>query len=223
MSATDAPPEVRAITDGDLAAVGRAISCDPDLLKRHLHRGLTALQLAAGARQQAVARLLLDSGARLDPYSACLLGRVEDLRRLFEQDPASIGRKGPNSTPLLSAAAAADQIEVARLLLSLDADPERRDQALLRAATPEMARLLLDDGANVNAADHAGLTRLHSAAAVADAAMVQLLLSRGADPGRKTVAGQTPLTLASRYGRTARYGDPQRTWRLLYARRRVEA
>ena len=219
----DPPAEVRAILEGDIDVVRRAVAADSGLVKRHLHRGLTALQLAAGADQDAVAQLLLDAGARLDLYSACRLGRVKELRRLLDEDPSSVNRRGPNSTPLLSSAAAADRLETAQLLLERDPSPEPRSQALLRAATPLMARLLLDHGADVNTADHAGLTRLHSAAAVADAEMIALLLERGADPTLKTVGGQTALSLASRYGSTARGGEPARAWRLLYEARRPES
>ena len=223
MRAAATPPEVQAITEGDLAVIERALASDPGLLKRHVHRGLTALQLAAGARQEAVAQLLLDRGARLDLYSACVLGRVDDLRRMLDDEPESVHRYGPNSTPLLSAAAAANRLEVARLLIERDPDVGRCSQALLRAPVPEMAELLLDHGADVNAADHAGLTRLHSAAAVADADMIGLLLDRGADPTLKTAGGQTALALASQYGKAARFGDPERAWRLLYEWRPSDA
>ena len=66
----------------------------------------------------------------------------------------------------------------------------------------EVAGLLLDAGADVNAAtDIVGWTPLHLAATSERPEIVQALLARGADPNARTrVGGWTPLTVASRKG-----------------------
>jgi len=58
----------------------------------------------------------------------------------------------------------------------------------------EIARQLLDQGADVNSRDNFSNTPLHLA--VRSAEMVELLLSRGAMPGARNAFGHTPLHLA---------------------------
>ena len=58
----------------------------------------------------------------------------------------------------------------------------------------EIARLLLDQGSDVNARDNFSNTPLHLA--VRHPAMVELLLARGAQVGARNAFGNTPLHLA---------------------------
>jgi uncharacterized protein len=62
-------------------------------------------------------------------------------------------------------------------------------------ARVEAARLLLDAGGNVNAADKYGYTALMEAASWNNYDDVAFLLERGADPRLKTVNGETVLTV----------------------------
>lgn len=60
----------------------------------------------------------------------------------------------------------------------------------------EVARALLDHGANPNAQDqneHYGGTPLHAAAHGNQPALVALLIERGADVGARSLNGRTPL------------------------------
>jgi hypothetical protein len=65
-------------------------------------------------------------------------------------------------------------------------------QAILRKKS-EIAALLLENGADVNAPDAANRTPLHMAVERADAAMVKTLLVRHADTTRRDRTGWTPL------------------------------
>ncbi|HIE53972.1 MAG TPA: ankyrin repeat domain-containing protein, partial [Chromatiaceae bacterium] len=64
----------------------------------------------------------------------------------------------------------------------------------------ETMEKLLDQGADVNAANKYGKTALMMAAENGNLAAVSLLLARGADVNRKTVADCTALTLAAENG-----------------------
>ncbi|KAL4657022.1 ankyrin repeat domain-containing protein 50-like [Arapaima gigas] len=65
----------------------------------------------------------------------------------------------------------------------------------------DSVRMLLDSGASVNQTDPVdGRSLLANAAHIGSADMVQLLLSRGADPELMDSQGQTPLILAARQG-----------------------
>ena len=83
-------------------------------------------------------------------------------------------------------------LEVAELLLDRGADVNAKNdlgQTPLYHADSEVAELLLDHGADVNAKNDFGQTPLH----YADSEEAELLLDRGADVNAKDDIGQTPL------------------------------
>jgi ankyrin repeat protein len=65
----------------------------------------------------------------------------------------------------------------------------------------EIARLLLQAGANVSARDRPGNTPLHEAASTGHIGAMEVLLSAGADVNARDDRGRTPLHEAARKGR----------------------
>ena len=123
---------------------------------------------------------------------------------------------GAGTTPFVRAAKNAD-LPLMRLLLEKGADPSiatrngttalmalvgglgRKYGADLQVSPAEeknaleAAKLLLDRGANVNAANEAGQTPLHAAAAIGANGVVRFLVERGAKLDAKTRQGRTAL------------------------------
>ena len=62
---------------------------------------------------------------------------------------------------------------------------------------PAVKYLVEELGADVNAADHEGNTALHQAAARGDVAMIDYLVSKGADVTRVNREGQTTADMAN--------------------------
>lgn len=101
--------------------------------------------------------------------------------------------------PPLAAAAARGRLSLVRLLLAHGADVNRRGlreelSALHQAASfeqAEIARCLLDAGAEVDQREDEGATPLMYAAARGDLRTVEILLARGADPSAKDKDGWT--------------------------------
>lgn len=83
---------------------------------------------------------------------------------------------------------------------------ENFETALMAAADkvdPDIARMLIRQGAKVRALGPADDTALHRACASGSKAVAEMLLSHGADPNRRQSTGDTPLLLAIRDGHGA--------------------
>lgn len=116
-------------------------------------------------------------------------------------DAASLNLRGPGgATPFMYAALYADAATVARLL-GKGADPNRHNDAgatalMWAAGSLEIARLLVEHGAAVNARSDDGRTPLAIASMQAgNAAVVKLLLDHGADPNPSRQSGAESLPL----------------------------
>ena len=128
-----------------------------------------------------------------------------------EADPSSLKAHSHDGWTALHLAAHFGHADAARLLLRHGADVHARstnplDNEPLHAALPgrslDVARALLDAGADPNAVEHGGFVPLHQAAEPGDLPLIQLLLDRGARPHRKDDQGRTPLDLAQAGGHT---------------------
>ena len=88
------------------------------------------------------------------------------------------------------------------------------DRALVETSTLEAVRTAAELGVDLHAADDAGNTALHYAAASAFDSVVEFLVSRGAELDLKNAEGQTPLAMTATPRRRGSR-DPERTAELL--------
>ena len=74
----------------------------------------------------------------------------------------------------------------------------------------EIAKLLIENNAEIDAEDYNGKTPLHTAAENGSPLVTKILLSNGADKSHKDITGKTPLILAyenSRFGFGVKSGE----------------
>src|SRR5688572_2709454 len=185
-------PLVTAIWRHDLAAVEELIDqgADPDVKDA----GTPALCWAVAAKEPEMVRILLKAGA--DPNAGAITALMraasdgcEEIVSMLLLEGAMVNAQDPDGmTALMRAAKWGHQSTVRRLIAHgarVDARDKRGYTALKWATTigdfPDIATLLLDEGAGVNARGAVG-TPLTSAAFLGSKKTAQVLLARGADP-----------------------------------------
>jgi ankyrin repeat protein len=182
-------------------------------VNRKSHHGWTPLDYAANGhcgpwvfdneKLGRTAAFLLEHGAELSPISAAALGRWDYLEKQSKQELEGKG--------VLQAAVRGDRLDVLRRLLALGLDPDERTQVgpiaeqtwsaggpLFEAVVQkriEMARLLLEHGADPNANVWTSGSATYRAYHAGDAEMIALMQRYGGwiDPGSAGYARQTEI------------------------------
>ncbi len=175
---------IDAVVAGDQPAIDRVIAQHPEAVRESDSGGSTALLHAAGR------------------------GSLASVDRLLASQAAYGHANARGATPLIWALGDAAKV---RALLAAGADPnaktrEGRTALHVAAGQPalvDVAKMLLDKGADVKALDVAGLTPLHLAATAGSAPMVSLLLAAGAPVNARAANGATPLIAAAMSGSNA--------------------
>ncbi|KAG9747080.1 hypothetical protein KCU73_g7451, partial [Aureobasidium melanogenum] len=140
------------------------------------------------------------------PLIAAAKAGNHDLCRLLLAKGAIVDFQAPDDDTALIAAAEAGKLSTVQMLLKNRADVETvgrsKRTALLAAAIGreeqfhEIIRLLIRNGAGIDAQDSDGETALHSAARAGDLDMVQLLISKKAKINVKNDEGRSALDFA---------------------------
>jgi ankyrin repeat protein len=164
-----------AIKAGDAARVASLIESDPTLLQSS-ENSITPILLAIYHGKNEIAQLLADRGAPVSFGEAAALGDTERVQSMLAAD--------------------------SQLLQSRTADGYPAAGLAIFFRHPELARWLIEQGADVNAAAENAqrVAPVHAAAAVCDRETMQLLLERGADPNAKQQLDYTPLHGAASRG-----------------------
>jgi ankyrin repeat protein len=189
----------------------------PERGSRPARAGLmTPLHYAAREGRTAVARLLVENGARIDQPEAndvrplllaIMNDRAETARYLIEHGADVNADDWYGRTPLWAAvdirnveldgelntqfADRAGALEIIRLLLARGANPNART----REAPP--GRIWLMQAGSLSWVDFTGQTPFLRAALAGDVTTMRLLLEHKADPNIATFAGTTPLMAAA--------------------------
>ena len=165
-----------AIERGNTARVEALLDAAPEAVHARNERGDSVLLTAAYCGRKDLFDRLVTRGAGVSLHEAAALGFVDRARALLDASPASVGVHSHDGwTPLHLAAFFGHR---------------------------ELAQLLLDRGADVNARSKSerfakSNTPLHAAAANKQVEVARLLVERGADVNAKDGHGFTPLALAA--------------------------
>ncbi len=197
------------VKSGDLAGVRKMLADDAALLNEKNPAGQTAFLLAAYYRQPAVAEYLLSLGPDLDVHTATVAGNTDLLLKKIDEDPELLEAQSTDGWTPLHLAAFFGRKDTALALIERGAIVDSRStnsmkntplHAAAAGRQAELVDLLLEKGADVNAAQHGGWTALHAAAQSGDLAIVQSLIAHQAHVQAKADNQQTPLDLAMQRG-----------------------
>lgn len=194
-----------AIRAGDANKVIALIDADAGLLDAKDENGLGPFTVAKYSRQDEIANMLLDRGARLDIFAACMAGVTTRVVELLAGDRSLISSYSHDGWTPLHLAAFFGRKDIAEVLLANGADVHARSRnsmqntalhAAVAGQKPDVVPVLLAHGADVNARQHGGWTPLQAAAQNGDVELIRLLLAHGADVKARAENNQSALDLA---------------------------
>lgn len=206
---TGAESLFEAIERGDAERVRELVAAQPELVAARDADGVSAIMQARYRNDRAILDVLLATDHEPDVFESAVLGRLDRLTVILDDDPAAVSAWSADGFGALHLAAFFGKPATARLLLERGAAVDawarggQRVQPLHSAAAGghhEVCRLLLDAGADVRAPQTAGWTVLHQAAQHGDPLLVELFLSAGADPAAANDAGETAADTAETAG-----------------------
>ncbi len=198
------------VRSGDTAKIASEVEANPTLACCRDAQGVSALMWSVYAGQPLVRDFLRLHAGELNVSEAACLGDIDCLRRLIAADAMMAREVSGDGWPPLHLSAAFATPEAVTLLLEHGAHIHQishnpvRNHALHACIalgnSVDVARLLIDAGAQVNATAAGGYTPLHIAASNGNRDMVVLLLENGADPAARCDQDKTPADYARERG-----------------------
>ena len=153
--------------------------------------------------------ILIKNGADVGIFEASAAGKTDLLKKILEKNPESVNKYSADGFQALGFACFFGQTDAARILIKSEAPINEFSQNELKvmpihsaAASQnlEITRLLIENGAEVDAIQNGGFTALHTAAHNGQIKMIKLLIAAGANPKIKNNENKTPEDLAREGG-----------------------
>jgi len=198
------------IRKGETSEIAAAVEQTPALARCRDPQGVSALMWSVYTGQPVVRDFLRQHAGDLDISEAACVGDCERLRALIGSDAMVARAVSGDGWPPLHLSAAFAGPEAVTLLIEHGAHIHQvshnplRNQALHACIalgnSVEVARILVEAGADMNATAAGGYTPLHLAASNGKREIVVLLLERGADREPRCDQGKTPAEYARERG-----------------------
>jgi len=197
------------ITNADLEGLDALLVADPALAKTRTSHHVSPLMLSCYYKKPAVTALLLKYLDEINLFEASAAGKFDVVAHLVYQHPEAVNYYAEDGFTPLGLACYFGQYEIARYLVLKGADvnlPSNNGFGVypLHSAVAgnytQIARMLIENNAQVNVKQQAGVTALHSAAQNGNIDLLILLLEHGADANVRMEGGKLPADVAREKG-----------------------
>lgn len=199
------------ITEGNVEAIKAMLTENADLARQATSLNVSPLMLSCYYKKPEVTALLLNYTDDLTIFEAAATGKFDVLAHLIYTHPDKINDYADDGFTALGLACYFGQFETARYLVLKGAGvnlPSNNGFNVfpLHSATAgnytDIARMLIENGAQVNIKQQMGVTPLHSAAQNGNLQLLILLLEHGALVDVRMEGGRLPADLAREKGFT---------------------
>jgi ankyrin repeat protein len=197
------------IAAGNLAGLNNLLQDNPALAKAPTSHGVSPLMLSCYFRKPEVSALLLKHVDEVNLFEASAVGKFDVVAYVVTNHPDSVNDYAADGFTPLGLACYFGQAEVARYLILKGADVNQPSNngfnvfplhSAVAGNYTDIARVLVNAGAQVNIKQQAGTTPLHSAAQNGNADILILLLEHGAEVDIRMEGGKLPADLAREKG-----------------------
>ncbi len=197
------------IKEQDTEAILVLLKEHPEILEMTDENNSTGFILLAYSGSSEAFEEAVKAKEKFTFHEAIVAGQYSIVEKQLAAEPDLVGEYSEDGFAPLSLAAFFDEMDIAKLLLEYDADPNlsaknpSKVNALHSAVAKqnkELCELLIEKGVDVNAVQMQGVTALHSAAHRNNLPIVELLIEKGAELSPKMDNGDTPLAIAQREG-----------------------
>lgn len=163
-----------AVKQGSRQEVEALLSENPNVVNEANRAGLRPVMLALYSGQREIAARLREAMESANIWEAAALGEMEAVKDLIASDPALKDAVAPDGFTPLGLAAFFGQVEVVTRLLEAGADPDTPSENQMavypinsaaanrsQETALKLVQVLTAHGADVNAAQHSGLSLIH--------------------------------------------------------------
>ncbi|HZY40211.1 MAG TPA: ankyrin repeat domain-containing protein [Mucilaginibacter sp.] len=197
------------IAEANLEGLDAVLVADPSLAKTRTSHHVSLLMLSCYFKKPEVTNLLLRYLDEISLFEAAAAGKFDVVAHLVYQHPEAVNYYAEDGFTPLGLACYFGHYEIARYLILKGADvnlPSHNGFSVypLHSAVAgnytDLARMLIENNAQINVTQQAGATALHSAAQNGNVDLLILLLEHGADANIRMEGGKLPADLAREKG-----------------------
>lgn len=197
------------IAAADLVNLNNLLARDPSLTKVVTSLHVSPLLLSCYYKKPEVTNLLLKYADEISLFEASAVGKFDVVAHLVFTHPDAVNMYANDGFTPLGLACYFGQFEVARYLVLKGADvnlPSNNGfhvfpiHSAAAGSYNDIARMLIENGAQVNVKQQAGATPLHSAAQNGNLDLLIMLLENGAETSVRMEGGKLPADLAREKG-----------------------